>query len=260
MTDTESAPFTFVQLNMWDGRLCYPLYNFFNRIKADILSAQEVLTGPKDISPGFLTAETILKKGYFDHVTKGFPFVEEALTVKGHVYTEHCMTFAKNPMGLRDSKVIHLDPEGITSTTDRPRSEYFDLLHTVLELPGGHSAHILNHHGVLVYEGRMGHKPGDHNFKRIAEYIETLSGPVILSGDFNMYKESSSLKPLHEIGLKNLNDIHGITKARNEFSWKPDEAVSHIFINDKVTVENYHVAQDNASDHLPLVMRARVKS
>jgi endonuclease/exonuclease/phosphatase family metal-dependent hydrolase len=260
MSKNESAPFTFVQMNMWDGRLFYPIINFLNRVKADILSAQEVLSGPKEISPSYLTAEAILEKGYFDHVTKGFPLLEEEITIKGTVYSEHCSTFAKNPTALRDTKRIRLADEHTGSKTDRPNSDYFGLLHTTLQLQDGHILHVLNHHGVLVYEGRKGHEPGDHNFKRIAEYAKTLSGAVILSGDFNMHADSRSLKALKDVGLKNLNDAYGITKGRNEFSWQPDEAVSHVFVNDNVIVDSYQVAQDNASDHLPLVMQCRVKA
>ncbi len=253
MTTSPSSALTFVQMNMWDGRLYYPLVNFFDRVKPDILSAQEALSGPQDISPSYLTTETMVKKGYFDHVSLGKPL--HGITIRNNPYPDHCAVLSKGNIAHRAVESIHLDPEGLNSEAARPRSEYFNLLHVMLDLPDGRHLHVLNHHGVLVYEKRKGSDITDRNFQKIADYAAALSGPVILSGDFNLHKDASSLQFLKNMGLKNLNDIHNVTVARNEFSWKPDEAVSHIFINDHIMVEDYTVAQDNVSDHLPLVMK-----
>lgn len=254
-----SESFTFLQMNFWEGRLYYPIETFLKEVKPDIFSAQEMLTGPVEISPGFHTSEKLIKNGHFKQVIAG-PGYHQMIR-KGHEFFMNCSTFIADGVTCKSEKRSSINQQtDDLSEVEKTRIAYYGILHTEMQLPHGSIVHILNHHGKLVIHenSRYQNDNADYSFKKIAEYIKGINGPVILSGDFNLCKEATSLQPLKDIGMTNLNDVHNISVARNEFSWKADEAVSHIFINDQVIVEEYRVARDNVSDHCPLVMKCKV--
>jgi hypothetical protein len=248
-------PFCFVQLNFWVGRLFYPMKAFLDAKKPDLFITQEMLSGLPDGIPDFLTAEVMQENGYFK---------EYALGAKTHFMQNHrgmdrficCGTFVKKIFSIKATKIIPIRPN-----IEPYRAFHNNILHTILtHHPSNTDLHVLNYHGRLITgeTARLGTDKTDLDFQDIADYIKTLNGPLIFSGDLNQSKESSSLHYLKMIGLTNLNDVHGISAARNLFSWKPNEAVCHVFINDQVRVENYHVSEDLISDHYPLVMNMRI--
>lgn len=255
---TNSSPseksFVFVQLNFWEGRCYYPIVSFLNRIQPDIMAAQEVFTGAQIMPPGYMTQEELIEKQFFNNVSEGK--AKPWLIRKGMPYDIRCATFTKGSAKILSHKQIDLHRNlDDMSDTETHQAGYTGLLHSVVELGEGIVVNILNHHERVVIEGRLGSPLVDRNFQMIADYIKMLDGPVILSGDFNIYKEASSLVVLKEMGLRNLNDVYGITSARNAFSWKPEECVSHVFINDQIVVHDYYVAPDLVSDHQPLILR-----
>jgi endonuclease/exonuclease/phosphatase family metal-dependent hydrolase len=255
-----SESFVFIQMNFWSGRLFYPIDSFFKRERGDIFSAQEMLSGPHDLSPDFMTAESLVQMEHFDRFMMGNSTTSH-IEAQGVNYPMVCATFTKGEITCEfENKItLYRNPDD-PSEYERLKANYYALLHTTLRLKDGAMVHILNLHGRLVKgeQGRFQSEVADYNFARIAEYAATLKGPIILSGDFNLVKEATSLQALKDIGLTNLNDVYNISEARNEFSWRPTEAVAHVFINDQVIVNDYKVARDNVSDHLPLVLNCRV--
>jgi endonuclease/exonuclease/phosphatase (EEP) superfamily protein YafD len=184
------------------------------------------------------------------------------MTRRGHAFDMHCATFTKAEIQVdEENRVMLFEDKNDPGDEEKYIAQYCSLLHTTIRLQDDTKVHVLNHHGRLVKGtgARMKNDIADYNFSRISEYISTLSGHIILSGDFNLWKEASSLLPLKRAGLINLNDVYNISTARNEFAWAPGESVSHIFINDQIDIMDYRVAQDNVSDHLPLVMTCRVR-
>lgn len=251
---TDKNVYTFLQLNAWSGRLFYPLAALLEREKPEIASMQEILSGPGSLNTDYITLEAMLARGYFSTAARGgaMPW----LSRRNNGYSTQCVTLASTDVAVVDEKRTTLyqnEKDDLPFEADDAR--YSGLLHTTLRLHGGETLHVLNHHGRLVINGRMGHDIGDYNFCRIAEYAAVLDGPVILSGDFNLYRQASSLRFLQEAGLVNLNDTFSIDVGRNEFSWKPDEIVCHIFVSRHVHVEDYRVLADNVSDHLPLRLK-----
>ena len=257
-----SQAFKFIQLNMWTGRLYYPLHAFLEREKPDIFSAQEVYSGPGDSKPDHMTLEMLLSEehGFFNDFAKGGGG-KTYTTYRLQERVQHCVTLTRQPVARIESHDL-LPVRNATETVFNDKGvdkDYHSLLHSTVRLEDGTVVNILNYHGRVVFGGRMGSPVNDADILLIAEYISKLSGPTVFSGDFNMYRGASSLQPLNDLGLKNLNDVYDITAARNEFSWKPEEVVSHVFVNDSVIVEDYRVATDNVSDHLPLIMLARIR-
>lgn len=233
----------------------YPIDAFLKREQPDIFSAQEMLGGNDSLGSDFWTIETLIQKGHFDHAFSGY-----SRSSKVSQTTWQCTNFAKSPVSceFEDRMMLYRNTED-HSELESHLANYSCLVHTKMRLADGAFVHILNHHGRLVVGARLGNPVADHNFKMIADYIATLDGPVILSGDFNLLKEATSLQPLKQIGLTNLNEVYGVTVGRNEFSWRPEECVSHVFVNDAVVVKEYRVPTDNVSDHLPLILKCQVR-
>lgn len=248
---------TFVQLNFWEGRCYYPIINFLKREKPHIFAVQELLSGPESIAPVSMTQEDLLSQGFFNQVSEGKTVF--GLARKKGSFDQRCATFCTDKATIIATHQIDLyrNPQDDSDAAKR-LDEYRGLLHTVVELDNGKRVHILNHHGYLVIEGRINNPIADHNFKKIADYIATLDGAVIFSGDFNVYKESPTLSHLKAVGMKNLNDVYNIEFARNELAWKVDECVSHVFINDHIVVQDYYIAPDLVSDHQPMVLHFNI--
>lgn len=255
-----SEPFTYLQMNFWAGRLYYPIDRFLKREKADIFSSQEMVSGNGTLSPDSWTAESLIAEKHFDQVSFGLPM---PYNTRNEIdYTLSLATFIKNNSEFEIENHIELyKDKNDLSKKEHNFAAYYSLLHTKVILKDGSFVHILNHHGRLYVceNSRLGTPVPDYNFKKIAEYAATLSGPIILSGDFNLIKEARSFQPLKDMGFINLNDVHDISVGRNEFAWKTEEAVSHIFVNDQVVVDEYRIPTDNVSDHLPIVLKCRVK-
>lgn len=260
MTQTAPEIFRFVQMNIWNGRLYYPIDAFLKRERPDILCAQEMLSGEDNLSPSFWTAETLVQAGHFNQsqTTPPIPFYEMWDKSAGIV---NAVLTGERLSSTFQHTIFPYEPEGEITTQLQRHIDYYSMVHTEQRLADGRVLHVLSHHNHIVRNeaGRLYSKTSEINFKTIAEYIATLSGPVIFSGDFNLFKESTCLQPLKEIGLTNLNDVHNIQHARNEFSWKAEECVSHVFISPDIQVHDYRVATDNVSDHLPLVMDFSLK-
>lgn len=161
--------FKFIQMNFWDGRLAYPISHFLTRENPDIFSAQEMLSGGEKMLLGHLTAESLLKKGFFNEVALGGSRLR--LSTGGIDFQTHCATFTRGQSRIKDKAIIplHHNPHD-SSQEEKDRVSYCSLLHTRVQLADGAVLHVLNHHAHLVIDGRMGSPIVDADFRLIAEY------------------------------------------------------------------------------------------
>jgi endonuclease/exonuclease/phosphatase (EEP) superfamily protein YafD len=79
-----------------------------------------------------------------------------------------------------------------------------------------------------------------------------LSGPVILTGDFNLVPGSKSLEPLNKM-LRNLSIEFRLSTTRNQLTHK-NEVCDYIFVNDKVQVKQFEASDALISDHKALIL------
>lgn len=254
-----SETLTLIQLNLWYGRLYYPLKDFFEQENADILLAQEVLSCAVDPAPTYMTAQALAQIGNFTPPVFGgtMPW----MNLRGHDMPTSCCGFHTGTLTLLSENIVTPPmPPGCTEQ-EPGRHIYNSLLHVTLRTQSGHVLHALTHHGFLVRnEGRMGHAYADAALGCFADYIAGLEGAVVFTGDFNLLKEAASMQPLKAIGLENLNDRFNISAVRNEFAWRQDESVCHVFINDRVQVQDYDALMSaRVSDHAPMRLRFHVK-
>jgi len=126
-----------------------------------------------------------------------------------------------------------------------------NFVHAVLDI-NGKPCHILTHHGFHIPEHKDGNEETRKQTKQIAEYAQELSGPVILTGDFNLVPESESIKQLNAI-LHNLALEHKLTTTRTHLTYKT-EVCDYIFVNDAVKVKGFQALEKIVSDHQALAL------
>jgi endonuclease/exonuclease/phosphatase (EEP) superfamily protein YafD len=84
----------------------------------------------------------------------------------------------------------------------------------------------------------------------IANYTDQLDGKVILTGDFNLAPNSSSLRPVDQV-LKNLCVAASVETTRTFLTTK-EGVCDYIFVSGAVKVARFDVLGDIVSGHFAL--------
>lgn len=102
-------------------------------------------------------------------------------------------------------------------------------------------------------------------FRRLAEEIRELEGPVVLLGDLNTDPDDAELEEFHEaLGDKKMRDaavLHGETDPTSP-SEDPKRRIDYIFLSEEIFVIDLVVSTRarEASDHLPVLANLAIGS
>ncbi|MCA9343019.1 endonuclease/exonuclease/phosphatase family protein [Candidatus Saccharibacteria bacterium] len=236
-----------VQLNVWwGGKLGYNIKEFLKEEAPDILCLQEAMSADKTDSL-FYPVQRISKDAEFKY-TLFSPLISYSF-MQGKVSMGNAI-LSRKPI-----------TESFTMFTNLEHTEDFDffvhdynvrnLVHAKIK-NGNKTINVLTHHGHHVPHHKEGNKETDRQCREIANYIKDLSGPVILTGDFNLSPHSKSLKPLNDM-LENLPVKHKSKTTRNFLTHK-QEVCDYIFINGKVKEKHFEVSEKIVSDHAALIL------
>lgn len=115
---------------------------------------------------------------------------------------------------------------------------------------------IVNFHG--LYGGR-GFGKGDSESrikqsKNIVIFLESLSGEIVLCGDFNLKPNTESLKMIENAGLINLIKEAGVTSTRTSFYKKDEKFADYTLVTDGISVKKFKVLPDEISDHNAMLL------
>lgn len=124
-----------------------------------------------------------------------------------------------------------------------------------LELPEAKKLRILNYHGIWTQD-KQGNRNTLDACVKIKELALEVAYPVIITGDFNLFPDTESMKILNESFIS-LVDKYGISTTRpdsNELSNLKRNVVDYIFITDQINVNSFNVLNVDVSDHFPLVL------
>lgn len=88
--------------------------------------------------------------------------------------------------------------------------------------------------------------------KLIADYVRTLEGEILLTGDFNLAPHSASLEQINSV-LRNVCIEHGVTTTRTPLTQKT-EVCDYIFSTSNLREMSFRVAEEIVSDHRALVL------
>jgi len=239
-----------IVLNAWGGRLTNPLFDFFRRqAESDIFLLQEVMHQA--------TEKTILDRGEISNL-----FTEVADLLPGHqAYFAPVEAgewglagFVKKDIKtLEDGEVFvyrHRDAMiGQDASTLGRSLQYFKIEQS------GRPLTVLNFHGIWTGQGKGDTEGRLLQSRNIIEFVKTLSGDIILAGDFNLRPETQSLKMLEqELGLKNLITAHQIISTRTALYTKPEKFCDYVLVSPGIHVKDFRVLPDEVSDHAPLFL------
>jgi endonuclease/exonuclease/phosphatase (EEP) superfamily protein YafD len=141
----------------------------------------------------------------------------------------------------------------------QPISEYYPYLAATLQLPSATLTLLAIHPPRPLRVGESVDR--DIYFKRVAEHVQRLEGPVIVAGDFTATPWS---RPFAELVRS-----AGLTKAWSLQpwlstwpSWLPHIGIpiDHILANGRVAITGVRLGPDGGSDHFPVIATLRLRS
>jgi endonuclease/exonuclease/phosphatase family metal-dependent hydrolase len=241
-----------IQLNLWQGKLGYQISKFLQAEKPDILCLQEVIDVSKGDGSIFLTvkeilSETGLKNVFFSPVFT-FNYFNELANFGNCVITNLAIERAETVF-THDQFIDKLD------LPEQGGANMRNFQHAVLRLSKNKILNIINHHGYRIPEHKNGDDKSLEQCQLIARYIQSLTGPTVIAGDFNLVPESESIQQIDKVAT-NLVAESGIKTTRTNHSPKT-EVCDYVFVRD-LKVESFRMSDSVVSDHCALVLEFTV--
>lgn len=235
-----------IQLNMWAGRLDRELKKFIEAEKPDILCLQEAVSYDKGDAGMFFTIENIQQALGHEYVAFAPVFSFNFMTSVARF--GNCI-ISRFPIQKSETVFTYLShKENFDFNEDSGNVRNF--IHTVIEI-NGEAYNILTHHGYHVPEHKEGNDETMRQMQILAEYVDGLSGKIILTGDFNLAPHAKSLELLNQ-RLINQSVKHQLKTTRNQLVFKT-EVCDYIFTSPEVKVRNFATRDELVSDHKPLI-------
>jgi endonuclease/exonuclease/phosphatase family metal-dependent hydrolase len=239
-----------VQLNAWGGRLEHQVTDLLRDEAATFVCLQEIISTAGDgvlcvpleqlqtalgqvnayMSPVISFSLMNHKASYGNAILSELPFAAKKTIFTNLTYKDD-FDFDSDDYNIRNLQHVQVGIDGKT-------------------------LNILNHHGHHIRQHKNGDAQTLRQMQQIADYIELLDGPVILSGDFNLAPHSPSLEILNA-NLRNLSIEHKLTTTRTLLTAKK-EVCDYIFVSDGIKVSNFRASDKLASDHQALVLEFEV--
>lgn len=236
-----------LQLNAWGGRLETPLLHLLQQERPDIICLQEAISlGGGNNGGFFLTVEAIadalgLRLSYSP--IGGFTFMRRYAEFGTAILSTRPFA-SQHTQFLRKEYIQDFDAAGDDYNVNT-------LHHVTMRTEQG-TLNVLTHHGYHV----PAHKDGDEETMRqcklIADYVRTLEGEILLTGDFNLAPHSASLEQINSV-LRNVCIEHGVTTTRTPLTQKT-EVCDYIFSTSNLREMSFRVAEEIVSDHRALVL------
>ncbi len=237
-----------LQLNAWSCKLSPEIIRLFNVEKPDIACLQEVVSA--ELHGNILNT--------IDQVLDVYPFADTYNTpLVEFSFMHHC---AKRGNLIASQFPFVQTSEAWTHGSYIEDFDYIDsggynaarnIAYAKVDSPQG-PVHVLTLHGYHISEHKMGNEETLRACRELVELTETLSGPIVISGDFNLAPESESIRYVSQ-KFRNLSTEYELSTTRNHFTTKT-EVCDYIFVNDAVKVNDFYVSEIIASDHGALVL------
>ncbi len=124
---------------------------------------------------------------------------------------------------------------------------------------GDKNMYVCNVHGRSRPSDKLDNPDRLKFSQKIIEFFQDKNTPVVIGGDFNIEPTTESLRMFENHSYRDLIKEHNIPTTRNHLAWDryPDNKMyfsDYVFLNDKVTLNNFDVDNNEISDHLPMVL------
>jgi endonuclease/exonuclease/phosphatase family metal-dependent hydrolase len=236
-----------IQLNAWGGRLEPQIRNFLKAEQPDIVCLQEVIKLGAEGSGLFLPLKGM-------QTAAGLPFAAMAPAFSFnymHSVAEfgNCV-LANSPIKSAEVVFTHSEHEPNFNWTETI-ANMRNFVHAEV-MVNNTPCHVITYHGFWIPDHKNGNDETLKQMLQIADYVKGLTGPIILTGDFNLAPHSESLEKINAI-LGNLSVSHNLKTTRTHLTHKT-EICDYIFVNDLVKVKDFHASDEIVSDHRALIL------
>lgn len=237
-----------LQLNIWGGRLMWNISQVIEREDPDIICMQEVYSSPNSL--GLFDENNLqkLQEKLPDHHFFYAPLFDFEIggekTLSGNLIMSRYPIKTENTVFTGGSYIENL-------SSGDPFYLVRNFQHATIDIPKG-SINILNHHG-QVFPDNKGNEEASRQMRILSKYIQELTSPVVLAGDFNLCSDSKSLDGLNNI-MSNLCIDYDIKNTRNQFAQYGAEVCDMVFVDKTIKVKSFQVLDDLISDHRALVL------
>ncbi len=117
----------------------------------------------------------------------------------------------------------------------------------------GQTYAVMNFHGLWNGQGKADAPERLMQSQKIMEFMDGITVPKILCGDFNLRPDTQSLQMLEE-KMHNLNRSHNVQSTRSSYYTKEEKFADYILTSPEVVVNAFGVLEKEVSDHYPLYL------
>lgn len=244
------------------------LYKFLLEQKADIVCLQEVADKiDESVDTAFLSKRFIdkatrkLQYSFFGptliikdfhqknfHQKESFDFDFKGFLKTGNLIKSKLKMLKRSNVFMKSKKIK------VTDWSTWPMIESKAVQVADLQLPESKKLRILNYHGIWTKE-KIGNKETLKACQKINQLAKEVDYPVIITGDFNLFPDTKSMKIFKD--FTSLVDTHNIKTTRpksNELSHLRRNVIDYILISKGIKINSFEVLDSDISDHLPLVL------
>lgn len=239
-----------ISLNTWGGRVGDSLLDFFRgNADIDLFALQEVFH-EADAKTRWNETE---RPGLFQEIQSALPG-HQAYFAPSVFHEWGLASFVKHSIRLAETgdMFVHKTRDcliGRDATTIGRNLQFLKM-----SLPDGAPLTIVNFHGLWNGKGKTDTEERLAQSRRVVDYLRTLSGDIVLCGDFNLRPDTESLRLFERIGLNNLVSKFGVTSTRTSYYPKPEKFADYIFTSPGIRVRDFRVLPDEVSDHAALFL------
>jgi endonuclease/exonuclease/phosphatase family metal-dependent hydrolase len=243
-----------MQLNIWAGRLIYPLLEQIReKIQPDIICMQEVIDLKGTSGNFFATLDDIqIASGLsYKYMSPNldFRFMNRKAYYGNAILSRFELSY-KNTFTTHGEYAADFDWG--KHENDNIRS----VQHIKLK---NSNLNILNTHGFFVPSTKLGNEQTMQQNRAILDYAQSLNSPIIICGDFNLVPESESIQLLDR-HFTNLVAKSGAMSTYSTINWnnkthKWDELVcDYIFTSPDIKINKFEISEEIVSDHKALIL------
>lgn len=245
------------------------LYDFLIKQRSDIVCLQEVTSIPdQDVNPVYISKDYIdratlnLRYSFFSpnyrirgfrqknfHLKENFDFEFGGFLDTGNYIKSKFKI-------LKKSKIFVLgEYSKVTDWSTWPKNQAKAVQIVDLERPDLKKLRVLNYHGIWTKE-KIGNRETLDACKKIKQLATEVNYPTIITGDFNLFPETESMR-IFKGNFVSLVDKYNIQTTRpktNELSHLARNVIDFIFVSKDINVASFKVLNVDVSDHLPLIL------
>ncbi len=256
-----------VSLNIWGGRQGKQLLDYLKPLakNTDIFCFQEMLSsyGPAPKvwhkSRLFLFQELSKKLANFTGIFIPRVFGFDVSSRLNFPVCQGLAVFVKNSVEILNSNSVVITGR---AKTDHPSEGDF-VAQTLVLKKAKEKFSVINFHGMSRPGNKFDTKRRLLQSKNLKNLWQSMAGPKILCGDFNLELKTKSIKILESVG-KNLIKEFNIKNTRNEVSWQNNKNVQYFadftFVSKEIKVRDFRVPYNLVSDHLPMELWFEIKN